>query len=184
MNYIEEYYKQIQNKQIIVGEWIDKVYAKIVKGITDGVFLFDESKADNAVEWIETHCFHSEGALAPNSLKLELWQKALVSAMFGIVDQNGNRQFREVVFVVGRKNGKSLLASAIAKYMWYTDGYGTRVYCIAPKLEQADIIYQDIWQHTILDPEWQELKRAIEASGSRHNKRTMSDEELARMPFT
>ena len=100
--------------------------------------------------------------------------------MFGIVDQNGFRQFREVVLIVARKNGKSLLASAIAKYIWYTDGYGTRVYCIAPKLEQADIIYQDIWQHTILDPEWQELKRAIEASGSRHNKRTMSDEELAK----
>ena len=62
MNYIEEYYNQIKNNQIIVGEWIEKVYERIVKGITDGDFLFDESKADNAVEWIETHCFHSEGA--------------------------------------------------------------------------------------------------------------------------
>ena len=180
MNYIEEYYKQIKNNQIVVGEWIEKVYERIVNGIAGGDFLFDEPKADNAVEWIETHCFHSEGALAPNSFKLELWQKALVSAIFGIVDVNGLRQFREVVLVVARKNGKSLLASAIAKYIWYRDGYGTRVYCIAPKLEQADIIYQDIWQHTILDPEWQQLKEEIDNSRDMHNKKQKSADDLAK----
>lgn len=180
MNYIEEYYKQIKNNQIVVGEWIEKIYERIVNGIAGGDFLFDESKADNAVDWIETHCFHSEGALAPNSFKLELWQKALVSAIFGIVDANGFRQFREVVLVVARKNGKSLLASAIAKYIWYCDGYGTRVYCIAPKLEQADIIYQDIWQHTILDPEWQQLKEEIDNSRDMHNKKQKSADELAK----
>ena len=180
MNYIEEYYKQIKSNQIVVGEWIEKIYERIVNGIAGGDFLFDESKADDAVEWIETHCFHSEGALAPNSFKLELWQKALVSAIFGIVDANGFRQFREVVLVVARKNGKSLLASAIAKYIWYCDGYGTRVYCIAPKLEQADIIYQDIWQHTILDPEWQQLKEEIDNSRDMHNKKQKSADELAK----
>ena len=84
---------------------------------------------------------------------LELWQKALISCMFGIVDENGLRQFREVVLIVARKNGKSLLASAIARYIWTQDGFGTRVYTIAPKLEQAEIIYNNIWVMTQLDPE-------------------------------
>ena len=86
-------------------------------------------------------------------------QKALISAIFGIVDSKGNRQFREVFLVVARKNGKSLLASAIANYTFRLDGgYGARIYCVAPKLEQADIIYNDVWQMVQLDPEWQALK--------------------------
>ena len=53
--------------------------------------------------------------------------------------------FREVFIVVARKNGKSLLASAIAKYEWQKDGYGARVFCIAPKFDQTAIIYDSIW---------------------------------------
>ena len=105
------------------------------------------------------HCFHTEGDLAPNPLKLELWQKAFLSAVFGLVDEGGTRHFREILLVIGRKNGKSLLGAAIARYIWCTDGFGTRVYNIAPKLDQAEIIYNSIWTMTMLDPEWQEKNR-------------------------
>jgi phage terminase large subunit-like protein len=105
----------------------------------------------------------------------------MLSAMFGIVDENGNRQFREVLLVVARKNGKSLLAAAIADYMFRVDGgYGARVYCLAPKLEQADIIYNSVWQMIQLDPEWQELKELVQNSKDMHNKKTMDDSMLAR----
>ena len=80
--------------------------------------------------------------------------------MFGLVDDNGFRHFREVVFVCGRKVGKSLLASAIAKYNWFIDGgYGAKVYVVAPKLDQADIVYNNIWTMCILDENQQALKK-------------------------
>jgi len=180
-NHIYEYYQQIVDGKVTVGDWIIKIYTYIVECMESGELIFDEKKADDAIEWIEAHAFHSEGPKAPNSLKLELWQKAMLSAMFGLVDENGNRQFREVVLVVARKNGKSLLASAIAKYIWWVDGgYGTRVYCVAPKLDQADIIYNDIWQHVLLDPEWQALKMEIENSADEHNKRLKDKSGLAK----
>ena len=180
-NYIYAYYQQIKDGSVLVGKYIRLIYDYLVKGLHQKSFFYDSKKANAAIEWIETHCFHTEGPLAPGPLVLELWQKALLSAMFGIVDENGNRQFREVLLVVARKNGKSLLAAAIADYMFRVDGgYGARVYCLAPKLEQADIIYNSIWQMIQLDPEWQELKELIQNSKDMHNKKTLDDSMLAR----
>ncbi|MCO7109592.1 terminase large subunit [Gemmiger formicilis] len=65
---------------------------------------------------MENFCRHHEGALAPQLIVLELWQKALLSVLFGVVDDTDHRQFREVVVIIARKNGKTLLAAAIAAY--------------------------------------------------------------------
>lgn len=158
-NAILTYYQRIKNGSVTVGRWVRLIYEYLVKGLENKSFFFDQKKANDAIGWIEEHCFHVEGAKAPGNLTLELWQKALVSAIYGITDATGHRQFREVFFVVGRKNGKSLLAGAIGNYTFRSDGgYGARVYCLAPKLEQADIIYNNLWAMIQLDPEWIKLK--------------------------
>ena len=162
-NYILDYYQQIKRGVIETGKWIQLIYEYIVRGLEDKSFYFDIKKANQAIEWIESHCFHTEGPLAPGPFKLELWQKALISCIFGLVDENGLRQFREVVLIVARKNGKSLLAAAIARYEWILDGgYGAKIYTLAPKLDQAEIIYSNIWQMTILDPEYKEAERELD----------------------
>ena len=158
-NYILSYYQQIRDGRITVGKWVDLIYQRLVEGLESKKYSYDAKKAHHAIDWIEAHCFHTEGDLAPNPLKLELWQKAFLSAVFGLVDEGGTRHFREILLVIGRKNGKSLLGAAIARYIWCTDGFGTRVYNIAPKLDQAEIIYNSIWTMTMLDPEWQEKNR-------------------------
>ena len=144
-DYIREYYQAIKEGSIVVGKWILLLYEYIVKGLENRLFYFAPKKANRAVKFIENYCHHSKGR--NDLLKLELWQKALVSVIFGILDENNFRQFREVVLVVARKNGKSLFAAAIAEYMSFLDDeYGAEVYCLAPKLEQADIIYSCFWQ--------------------------------------
>ena len=146
---ILKYYQQIVDGSIVVGKWIKLLYEYIIHGIERKEFTFDPKKANQVIEFIETQCRHSEGALAPGLLSLELWQKALLSCMFGIIGKDGNRQFREVLVVVGRKNGKTLLASAIMAYMLFADGeYGAKAYCVAPKVAQADIVYNNFW-HTV-----------------------------------
>lgn len=180
-NYIYSYYQQIKDGSITVGRWVKLIYEYLIKGIEEKRFVFDQKKANAAINWIEDHCFHTEGPLAPGPLKLELWQKALFSAMYGILDNNGNRQFREILLVVARKNGKSLVAASAGKYTWETDGgFGARVFCLAPKLEQADIVYNNIWTMTQLDPDWQKLKETIALSKDMHNKKTVDDSMLAR----
>ena len=158
-NYILTYYQQVKDGRCTVGKWVENAYQIVLDGLKSKEFLYDAKKAHHAIDWIEAHCFHTEGDLAPSPLKLELWQKAFLSCIFGLVDEDGSRHFREILLVIGRKNGKSLLGAAIARYIWCTDGFGTRVYNIAPKLDQAEIIYNSVWTMTTLDPEWQEKNR-------------------------
>ena len=154
-NSILAYYQAIKSGAVVVGQWIEAVYERIIGMLERKEVIFDQAKANRAINYIETHCFHTEGELAPSPLKLELWQKAFISSIFGIVDDSGRRVFREVILLVGRKNGKSALASAIGKYIFEQDGgFGCRVYCLAPKLDQAEIIYNGLWTMFLVDPEW------------------------------
>ena len=174
-NFILSYYQQICDGSITVGRWIKAIYEYLVNGLEKKSFFFDQKKANAAVEWISEHSYHVEGPLAPGKIELELWQKAFWSAVFGIVDSDGNRQFREVLLVMGRKNGKSLMAGGTGNYVFRAGGeYGARVYCIAPKLEQADIVYNDIWQMITLDPEYQAMKEAL-GERDEHNRRVNTD---------
>ena len=146
-NYILEYYQSIKDGSVVVGKWIRLWYEYVIKGLKNKSFYFNQKKANKCIKFVENFCHHHEGELAPNLIKLELWQKAFLSVVFGIVDKNDNRQFREVILVVGRKNGKSLFASAIAEYMSFLDGeYGARIYFVAPKLDQARICYDALFQ--------------------------------------
>lgn len=179
-NYIYAYYQRIKDGSVTVGRWIKLIYEYLIEGLEQKSFFYDHKAANTAVDWIEHHCFHTEGVLAPGALKLELWQKAMIAAIFGIFDAAGNRQFHECLLLVGRKNGKSLLAAAIANYVWrVAGGYGAKVFCVAPKLEQTDIIYNNIWQMTMLDPEWQRAKEIADERDI-HNKRIHDDSMIAR----
>jgi len=155
-SYIHEYHSKIQSGEIVVGKWIKLLYDKIVAGLQDEIYYFDAKKANRAIDFIETFCRHCEGR--DDYITLELWQKATVSLMFGIVDENGLRIFREVFLVMGRKNGKSLFASACIAYMTYLDGeYGAKIYCLAPKLEQANIVYDNFHKMIMREPELMNL---------------------------
>lgn len=170
-NPILAYYQQIKTGSIVVGVWIHRLYEYVIHGLESKAFIYDAKKANAAIDWIEAHGYHTKGPLAPENIKLELWQKAFLACVYGILDESGNRQFREVVLIVGRKNGKSLFASAIGKYDWQVNGgYGASVICLAPKLDQADIIYNDIWLQTQLDPEYKELKELYSEKNAQHTK--------------
>lgn len=141
-NFIYSYYQKINDGSIVVGKWVSKLYEIIVNGIEDGTYIFNQQKADRAIKFIETFCRHNKGKLAPKQLKLSLWEKAFISCIFGIVDENNKRVFREVALFVGRKCGKTLLASAIMAYIVYVDGeFGSEIYCVAPKLDQSDLVF-------------------------------------------
>ena len=141
-NYILAYYQGIRDGSICVGRWVRLLYEKIVAGIEDGTFVFDQRKANRAILFFEKFVRHNKGPLAPGVLTLALWQKALLSLIYGIVDADGLRVFKEVFLVVGRKCGKTLLASGIINYEAYVDGeFGSEIYCVAPKLDQSDLVY-------------------------------------------
>lgn len=159
-NYIYEYYQRIKDGTEICGKYIIQWYTQIIQGIESKKFFYNQKKAQKAILFIEKFTHHHEGNLAPQLIKLELWQKAMLSVIFGICDKDGCRQFREVFIVVSRKNGKTLLASAISQFMAFMDGeYGARIYYVAPKLQQAQLCFDACYQSISKEPELAEMAR-------------------------
>lgn len=157
-SYIHEYHHRIDTAEITVGKWILTLYKLVVSQLTSGEIFYDAKEANRAIDFIENFCRHSKGR--NDLLKLELWQKAAVSLIFGIMDEEGNRLYREVFMVVGRKNGKSLFAAAIIAYMAFLDGeYGAEIYCLAPKLAQAGVVFNAFHQMVKNEPEMNALAR-------------------------
>ena len=153
-NYILEYYQAITDGSVTVGRWIREWYRQIIEGLQEKRYFFNQKKANLAIRFIETFCLHHEGALAPGLIKLELWQKAMISVIFGIVDEDNVRVFREVMIVIARKNGKTLLAACLMALILFTDpDYGKRIYTVATKMEQARYSYEALFQMIKKDPE-------------------------------
>ena len=154
VNWIYRYYQMIQDGSVTAGKWITLLYERIIQDLEEKQYFFDQKKANRVIDFFEQFTHHSKGKLAPQLVKLEPWQKALLSCAFGLVDEHGFRQYREVLTQMGRKCGKSLLASGVAEYMAYADGeYGADVYMLAPKLDQADIVFNDFWQSISAEPD-------------------------------
>ena len=145
--YIREYYRQIEAGETVVSDKVRRVYKDLVRQLDhdDGSseWTFDERRAQHPITFIEKYCKHSKGKLGGRPFLLELWQKALISALFGFVSRDdGTRKYRELILMVARKNGKSALGSAIALYMLMADGEnGPEVVSAATKRDQAKIIW-------------------------------------------
>ena len=60
-NYIYEYYAKINSGEVVVGEWIKKVYEIVVNELEKGSYFFNAKKANKAIKFIENFCHHSQG---------------------------------------------------------------------------------------------------------------------------
>ena len=167
--YIEEYYKWILDNPDKVNIKIKTIYKKLVDDIKKPkqvtfynkiteenethIYVFNEELGNRPIRFIEKYCKHSKGKWAGKPIVLELWQKAFVEALFGFVDKDTDiRKYKKGILFVGRKNGKSVIDSALGLYMFTKDGEGgAEVYSVATQKEQAKIV-------------WEEAKRMVKKS--------------------
>lgn len=156
MNYIKEYINQIDEGKIVVGEKVKKIYKRLLKESDDKSlpFYFDEETGNRPIKFIETFCKQAEGEIG-KPIKLELFQKAYIQALFGFIYRDtGLRRFNETMFLVGRKNGKTTMLSAIALYMMTADGEGSaECYSVATKKDQASKAFKSACAMRAQSPE-------------------------------
>lgn len=143
----------IESGQEVVCNKIYRWYKYLAQIINNpGEYFYSAKRANHILEFAENYCKLSKGAGAGKPVRLEIWEKALLAAIFGIIDINGYRLCREALLIVGKKNGKSLLASIVGLYLMIGDGEpGPEVYAVATKRDQAKII-------------WTEAKRMVRKS--------------------
>ena len=148
MNYINQYLEEIKAGRCIVSKRVRKQYEALAADLNDpeSPFIFDEKKAQKPITFIERFCKHSKGEWAGKPVTLELFQKAYISALFGFIEKStGFRRYRETLFYVARKNGKSTMLAGIALYMLIADNEaGAEIYSVASKRDQARIIFDEV----------------------------------------
>ena len=156
---ILEYWEKIQKKEILVCDKLYRTYRKVVRDIqSPGIYHYSAKRANHILEFAENYCRHSKGKFGGKRVELELWEKAHLATIFGFIDDEGNRKYRESLLIVGKKNGKSLLASVVGLYMLTADGEpGPEVYAVATKKDQSKII-------------WLESKKMVNKSPSLKNR--------------
>lgn len=152
-NPIIEYWMLIEKGEEVVSQKIKILYRKLVRDINNpDEFFYSNKRANHVLEFAENYCRHSKGKQGGKRVVLELWEKAHLAAIFGFIDINGNRKYRQSLLIVGKKNGKSLLASIVGLYLMVADNEpGAEIYSVATKKDQAKII-------------WGESKRMVKKS--------------------
>lgn len=147
MNYIEQYYGEIESGKLIVSDKVRRVMRHLVRKLHDkkSQYIYDDAKAQYVIDFIQTFCKHSKGKWGGKPVTLELWQKAITAALFGFVDKTtGLREYKQLILIVARKNGKSTFASCLGLYLLVADGEaGPEIYSAATKKDQAKIIWKE-----------------------------------------
>ena len=176
---IERYYEWICKNPKRVGNKVKTIYKRLVEDISKEkevsflnkatgevekhTYIFDEKKARQPIGFIETYCKQSKGKWNGKPLKLQLFQKAFIEALFGFVDKDtGLRKYRKAIFFVARKNGKSVLASAISIFMLMKDNEGgAEVYSVATKRDQSKIVWDEAKKMIKKSPQLNAMTRCL-----------------------
>lgn len=154
-SYIVQYYHGIKAGDIVAGYELVLVLEKLVKEITDAGYQKEQGikvefgDSEKRIRFIETKCRHSEAPYAGKPFHLELFQKAFIEAIFAIKIYDTElgrhvRKYQDVLFLVGRKNGKTPLIGAICLAEWFCGEMGKKILCASNDYDQADLMYQAI----------------------------------------
>lgn len=140
MTEFEKYFSAVCDGRIVACEKLKRQSECLLEQYAHpGEFHFDSKEAKRHTDFIETFCKLPTGKIG-TPLKLELFQKARLQAIFGFVDDRDMRQYNEVLIIEGRKNGKTTETAAVENDMLVNDGEGApQIYNIATMLDQAKL---------------------------------------------
>lgn len=160
-NYIAKYWRQIQDGDVLVSEKVKKTMQMLIdiQEGKDPKYHFDPVLANRPIVFIESFCKQSKGAVG-KPIKLELFQKVQLQAIYGIVDKHKLRRFTEVFIKEGRKNGKSTQLSGQGCFALLGDKEGgPEIDCISTKRDAARIVFNSAKNMVLQSPE---LRKYIE----------------------
>ena len=155
MSDAEKYLRDVIDGKIVACKRIKQLAEMMLPRFENGHkrWHFDIELAERPIKFIETFCKLPSGKLGVQFV-LEPFQKAVIEIAFGFVDDDGNRQFQSIMWVIGRKNGKTSLSAALELYMLIADGEGApQIYNVATSKDQASLAYGAAWKMVKQSPD-------------------------------
>lgn len=145
MTYLEEYYRAIQNGDVIVDYWIKRAVRNLIEDLDDSRFTYDTMEAHRRFRFQEKCCLQSKEPYYMKSIKLMPWQKAFWEPLYSFkMADTGLRRFTEALLLVSRKNGKSTMFAADAMCDLFIGEGGADICCASNDNEQARLIFSEI----------------------------------------
>lgn len=140
MTEFEQYFGAILDGKIVACEKMKRISEILLERYySPDEFHFDYEIAKRHTDFIEKFCKTPSGELG-KPLKLQLFQKARLQALFGFVDDNNLRQYNECLIIEGRKNGKTTETASVEIDLLVNDREGApQIYNIATMLDQAKL---------------------------------------------
>ncbi len=147
MSYIAEYRDKILSGEIIAGRYIHLELDRLSHDLADPDVKMDYDASNKRIQFIEHELRHGQAPFAGKPFKLELFQKAIIEAIFAphIYDaelKRWVRKYQDVLLVEARKNGKTPLASAISLAEWVCGPMGGNILFGSNDFDQADLLFQ------------------------------------------
>lgn len=146
-SFLFEYIYKCRTREIIIGKDLMAMLDILIDDMDNPLFRFNLSEAHKRIGFIENECKHSISPWAGQPFLLELHQKALREAIYGFymkIEDNWWRRFNEVIYLVGRKNGKTTEISGDANAEFFCGNRGTNIISASNDYAQAGLVYEEI----------------------------------------
>lgn len=152
--YLEEYHDKIMSGEIIAGYELKAELSKLMEEMDDDRYIYDTRDADLRMDFME-HCIRlTKSPFYGQPMKLMLWQKAFISAVYGFkMTDDLTDRFRRILLLIARKNTKSETCSGLALTELITGNDGSDIVCSSNDDNQANILYEAInTMRLMIDP--------------------------------
>ena len=144
MNYLLEYYNEIEKGTILVGQELKTMLDKLVADLDNPRYVFDETPGNIRILFIEKFCKHTKSPFNGKPFILELWEKAMLQVAYGFkMARTGKRRFTEVILLIARKNGKTTFIAGIDLAEFFLSRGGVDIVCASNTNDQASILFEE-----------------------------------------
>lgn len=152
-SYLIEYYKRCRSGEIIIGRELKTMLEMLIQEVfINETYRFNLDAAHKRIKFIENEVKHFESPFAGKPFILTLNQKAIAESIFGFYVFDSEllgggrwvRQFKEILLLIARKNGKTPFMGALALAEWFCGEAGQKIMCASNDYEQAALIFDCI----------------------------------------
>lgn len=158
--FLEEYYEKTKKGEIIIGQELKMELDRLIEDMNGNEYLYDTTDADQRIDFIENCVKLTKSPFYGKPMKLLLFQKAFISAVYSFKMKDGNDRFKKIILLIARKNGKSELCSALALSSFILGNEGSDIVCSSNDDTQASIMYDAIdLMRQMIDPKDLDTKR-------------------------
>jgi phage terminase large subunit-like protein len=160
--FLEEYFEKAKKGEIIIGNELMMELEHLIEDMNGNEYDYDSTDADLRIDFIENCVKLTKSPFYGKPMKLLLFQKAFISAVYSFKMKDGNDRFKKIILLIARKNGKSELCSALALSSFILGNEGSDIVCSSNDDTQASIMYDAIdLMRQMIDPNDLDTKKNI-----------------------